>query len=66
MPDDGHDIEPAALVEEPVLLEEMQGGESEPALFLRGDGFRGNAGRRALTSTKTTTSSSRAIRSISP
>jgi hypothetical protein len=42
-PDDGHDVKSAALVQKPVLLEEMEGGEREPALFLGRDGFGGDA-----------------------
>jgi hypothetical protein len=42
-PHDGHDIEPAGLVEQFVALEEVERGQREPALFLDRDRLRGRS-----------------------
>ena len=42
-PDDRHDVEPAPLLEQAMLLEEPQRGKRQPALFLGSDGLGGLA-----------------------
>ena len=42
-PDDGHDVEPASLLEQAVFFQEMEGCKGQPALFFRGDGFCGHS-----------------------
>jgi hypothetical protein len=38
-PDDGDDIEPASLLQEPMSFEKMERGQGQSALLFRGDGF---------------------------
>ena len=42
-PDDGHDVEPASLLEQAVFFQEMEGCKGQPTLFFRGDGFSGHS-----------------------
>ncbi len=66
-PDDGDDIEPAVRgAEQVVAFEEMERGQGQAPLFLGRDGLGRAPRRRVLTSTNTSVSPSRAIRSISP
>ena len=38
-PDNGHDVEPAALLEQAMFFQEMQGCQGQPTLLFQSDGF---------------------------